>query len=163
MIVEASSYYLKFHFTMIIVAALYRWVSHYKEFNIVSRGWRNDIRSFPPDIITIIQTRRIYKGWACSNNRIKRNEYKILLRKTERKGPFLRSGCRWADNIKMDFKYCGRFWTKIIYLRVENNFLLLWIRHWTQKFHKRGDLFIYRIWDVHIRGCEDFRLLGYIV
>jgi hypothetical protein len=32
------------------------------------------------------------------------NAYKIFVRKPEEKAPIRRRGCRWEDNIKMDYK-----------------------------------------------------------
>jgi hypothetical protein len=36
--------------------------------------------------------------------REKRNTYRILVRKPERKRPLGRPRCRWEDNIKMDLR-----------------------------------------------------------
>jgi hypothetical protein len=37
----------------------------------------------------------------------KRNAYRILVRKPERKRPLGRPSCRWVDNIKMDLRKIG--------------------------------------------------------
>jgi hypothetical protein len=37
----------------------------------------------------------------------KRNAYRILVEKPERKRPLRRPGSRWVDNIKMDFREIG--------------------------------------------------------
>jgi hypothetical protein len=44
---------------------------------------------------------------ACSTNGEKRNAYRILLGKTERKRSLGRSKRRWVDNIKMDLREIG--------------------------------------------------------
>jgi hypothetical protein len=52
-------------------------------------------------------------GMACRTNGEKRNAYRILLGKPEGKRPLGRPGCRWANNIKMDFREIGcdgKFW-----------------------------------------------------
>jgi hypothetical protein len=46
-------------------------------------------------------------GRACSRNGEKRNAYRILMGKLERKRPLGRSRCRWVDNIKMDLREIG--------------------------------------------------------
>jgi hypothetical protein len=38
----------------------------------------------------------------------KRNTYRILVGKPERKRPLGRTKCRWEDNIKMDLREIGR-------------------------------------------------------
>jgi hypothetical protein len=43
-------------------------------------------------------------GRACSKNREKRNQYRILLGKSERKRPLGRPRRRWVDNIKIDLR-----------------------------------------------------------
>jgi hypothetical protein len=44
---------------------------------------------------------------ACSTYHEKRNTYKVLLRKTERKITLGRPIRRWLDNIKMDLRGIG--------------------------------------------------------
>jgi hypothetical protein len=46
-------------------------------------------------------------GRACSTNGAKRNAYKILVGKPERKRPLGRPSRRWVDNIKMDLREIG--------------------------------------------------------
>jgi hypothetical protein len=46
-------------------------------------------------------------GGAYSTNGAKRNAYKILGGKPERKRPLGRSRRRWEDNIRMDLRYMG--------------------------------------------------------
>jgi hypothetical protein len=41
---------------------------------------------------------------ACSTNGVKRNAYRILERKVERKRPLGRLRHSWVDNIKMDLR-----------------------------------------------------------
>jgi hypothetical protein len=43
-------------------------------------------------------------GRACSTNVKKRNAYRILVRKPERKRPLGRQRRRWLDNIKMELR-----------------------------------------------------------
>jgi hypothetical protein len=56
-----------------------------------------------PSIIRIINSRRM--RWAGHVARMgeKRNVYRLLVRKPERKRPLGRPRHRWIDNIKMDF------------------------------------------------------------
>jgi hypothetical protein len=46
-------------------------------------------------------------GGACSAYRERRDIYKILVGKSEGKGPLGRSRRRWKDHIKMDFQDVG--------------------------------------------------------
>jgi hypothetical protein len=46
-------------------------------------------------------------GRACSTNWEKRNAYRILLGKQERKRPIGRPRRRWVDNIEMDLREIG--------------------------------------------------------
>jgi hypothetical protein len=49
-------------------------------------------------------------GGACSTNGDKRNAYRILVGKQERKRPLERPRRRWEDNIKMELRergWCG--------------------------------------------------------
>jgi hypothetical protein len=43
-------------------------------------------------------------GRTCSTNGEKRNVYRILVRKPEKKGPLGRPRRRWVDKIKMDLR-----------------------------------------------------------
>jgi hypothetical protein len=50
---------------------------------------------------------------ACNANRAKRNAYRILVEKPERKRPLRRPRRRWVVNIKMELKeigWCGMDW-----------------------------------------------------
>jgi hypothetical protein len=60
-----------------------------------------------PSIIRIIKSRRM--KWARHGERMweKRNMYRLLVRKPERKRPLGRLKCRWIDNIKMDLLEIG--------------------------------------------------------
>jgi hypothetical protein len=52
-------------------------------------------------------------GMACSTNGEKRNEYRILMEKSEGKIPLARPRRRWVDNIKMvlrDIEWGGMDW-----------------------------------------------------
>jgi hypothetical protein len=46
-------------------------------------------------------------GGACSTNGQKRNAYRLLVGKPERKRPLGRSRRRWVDNIKLDLGKIG--------------------------------------------------------
>jgi hypothetical protein len=46
-------------------------------------------------------------GGACSTNGEKRNAYKLLVGKPERKRPLGRPRRRWVDNIRMDLAEVG--------------------------------------------------------
>jgi hypothetical protein len=46
-------------------------------------------------------------GSACSTNGEKRNAYRILVGKPEKKRPLERPRCRWLYNIKMDLGETG--------------------------------------------------------
>jgi hypothetical protein len=79
----------------------------------VMGGWRklyNEVLHnlySSPSIITIIKSRRM--RWAGHVARMgeKRNVYRLLVRKPERKRPLGRPRCRWTDNIKMDLLEIG--------------------------------------------------------
>jgi hypothetical protein len=52
-------------------------------------------------------------GKAPSTNGAKRNAYRILVGRTERKRPLERQRRRWVDNIKIDLReigWCGMDW-----------------------------------------------------
>jgi hypothetical protein len=69
-------------------------------------------------IIRMIKSRRI--RWAGHVARMgeKRNVYRILAGKPERKRPLGRQRRRWVDNIKMDLRYDGMVSTGSIWLRI---------------------------------------------
>jgi hypothetical protein len=46
-------------------------------------------------------------GRKCRTNGEKRNAYRILVRKPERKRPLERPKCRWVGNIKIDLRKTG--------------------------------------------------------
>jgi len=46
-------------------------------------------------------------GGACSSYEEKRDVYRVLVGKPERKKPLGRPRCRWEDNIKMDLQEVG--------------------------------------------------------
>jgi hypothetical protein len=48
-----------------------------------------------------------FMGRACSTKGEKRNTYRIMMGKPERKRPLRRPRRRWVDNIKMDLKVIG--------------------------------------------------------
>jgi hypothetical protein len=43
-------------------------------------------------------------GWTCGMHGDRRGVYRILVGRPEGKRPLGRPGCRWEDNIKMDFR-----------------------------------------------------------
>lgn len=114
--VQTWSYYIKFHIS-VINDTLYGWISHYKEFKILGGEWINDTRGrfIFCAFQQIFSQERIRGGDVRADHvaliKYIKNAYKILVKKTERKRPFWRSGYKWANNIKMDPKYCERFWT----------------------------------------------------
>jgi hypothetical protein len=55
---------------------------------------------------------------ACSTNGEKRNLYRILLGKPEKKRPAGRQRRRRTDNIKMNLREDGAAWTRSIWLRI---------------------------------------------
>jgi hypothetical protein len=55
---------------------------------------------------------------AYSTNVEKRNAYRILVGKPERRRPLERPRHRWVDNIKMDLRQDGEVWTELIWLRI---------------------------------------------
>jgi hypothetical protein len=55
-------------------------------------------------------------GRACSMHGEKRNAYRILVGKLERKRPLGRPRSRWKDNIRKDLREIG--WGGLIWLRI---------------------------------------------
>jgi hypothetical protein len=55
-----------------------------------------------PSIIRIIKPRRMRCAGHVARMGEKRNTYRLLVGKLERKRPLGRPRCRWVDNIKMD-------------------------------------------------------------
>jgi hypothetical protein len=64
-------------------------------------------------------------GGACSTNGDKRNAYRILVRKPEGKRPLGRPRRRWVNSIKMDLRWNGMVWVRLICLRIETSGRLL--------------------------------------
>jgi hypothetical protein len=69
----------------------------------------------------MIKSRRM--TWAGHAARLgeKRNAYRILVGKPERKRPLGRPRRRWVNNIKIDFReigWDGMVWTGLIWLRI---------------------------------------------
>jgi hypothetical protein len=62
----------------------------------------------PPNIIQMIILLRV--RWAGYVTRMwaKRNAYRVLVRKSEGKGPLVRPRCRWDDNLKWTIRELGR-------------------------------------------------------
>jgi len=60
-----------------------------------------------PNIVRVIKSRRM--SWVGHVARMgeRRNLYRVLVVKPERKRPFGRPRCRWEDNIKMDLQEVG--------------------------------------------------------
>jgi hypothetical protein len=55
-----------------------------------------------PSIIEIIKSMRMRWVGHATRMRLKRNVYRLFVRKPERKRPLGRPRCRWLDSIKMD-------------------------------------------------------------
>jgi hypothetical protein len=74
-----------------------------------------------PSIIRIIKSRRM--RWAGHVARMgkKRNAYRPLVGKPERKRPLRRSRCRWVDNIRMDLGEVG--WGDVDWIGTGREFL----------------------------------------
>jgi hypothetical protein len=79
----------------------------------VTGGWRKlhneELHNLysSPNIIRMIKSRRM--RWAGHVARMgeRRNAYRILVGKPERRRPLGRPRCRWVDNIKMDLRDIG--------------------------------------------------------
>jgi hypothetical protein len=72
-----------------------------------------------PSIVRIIKSRRL--RWAGHVARMgeKRNAYRLLVGKPERKGPLERPRRRWVDNIRMNLgEVDGVMWTGLVWLRI---------------------------------------------
>jgi hypothetical protein len=54
-------------------------------------------------------------GGACSTNGEKRNAYRLLMGKPERRRPLARPRCNWLDNIKVEVVEVG--WGDVVWLR----------------------------------------------
>jgi hypothetical protein len=79
----------------------------------------NDLYS-SPNVIRVIQLRRM--RWARHVARMgeKRGAYRILVGRTEGRRPLGRPRRRWEDNIKMDLQEVdGAAWTGLSRLRIE--------------------------------------------
>jgi hypothetical protein len=79
------------------------------------------IQSIPPHpifvrYIIISSTLKDEMGRACSTNGEKRNAYRILVGKPERKRLLERPRRRWVHNIKMDLR--EMVWTGSVWLRI---------------------------------------------
>jgi hypothetical protein len=80
----------------------------------VTREWRKlneeltDLYS-PPNIVRMIKSRRMMWSRHAARMGESRGVYRVLVGKTEGKGPFGRPGRRWEDNIKMGLQEvaCG--------------------------------------------------------
>jgi hypothetical protein len=90
----------------------------------VTTGWRKlhnkelNILYSLPSIIRMIKSRRIRWAGHVAQMGAKRNAYRILVGKPERKRPLGRTRRRWMNNIKMDLRYDGVVWTGVICLRL---------------------------------------------
>jgi hypothetical protein len=60
-----------------------------------------------PDIMRMIKSGRMRRAGHAPRMGDKRNAYRILVGKPERRRPLRRPRRRWVDNIKMDFKDIG--------------------------------------------------------
>jgi hypothetical protein len=79
----------------------------------VTGGWRklhneelHNLYSFP-SIIRIIKSRRMRWAGCVARMGTRRNAYKILVGKPERRRPLGRPRRRWVENIKMDLREIG--------------------------------------------------------
>jgi hypothetical protein len=54
-------------------------------------------------------------GRTCSTYGEKRNAHRILVGRPEGRRPLGRYRRRWEDNIKMDLRYDGVIWTRLIW------------------------------------------------
>jgi hypothetical protein len=88
-------------------------------------GWRkfhnerfNNFCS-PPNIITVIKSRRM--RWVGHVVRIgaKRNAHRVLVRKTEEETPLGRTRSRWESNIKNDLRETG--WSGMDWIDLTQN------------------------------------------
>jgi hypothetical protein len=75
----------------------------------VTREWRklhnvelHNLHS-SPSIIKIMKSRRMRLAGHVARIGEKRNMHRLLVGKSEGRGPLERPRCRWVDNIKMDF------------------------------------------------------------
>lgn len=59
-----------------------------------------------------------------------------LSRKSRRKEKLGKPKRRWVDNIDTNIKYYVTVWNWVIWVRIETNRGLLWVRQWTIAFHK---------------------------
>jgi hypothetical protein len=79
----------------------------------VTGGWRklhNEVlHNFYslPSIIRMIKFRRMKWAGHVAGMREKRNTYRLLVRKPERRRPLGRPRCRWVNNIEMDLGEIG--------------------------------------------------------
>jgi hypothetical protein len=88
----------------------------------VTGGWRKlhneELHNLYPSprIVRIIKSRRMRWAGHVARMAVKRNMYRLLVGKAERKRPLGRPRCRWIDNIKMDLfrdriECCGLDWS----------------------------------------------------
>jgi hypothetical protein len=79
----------------------------------VTGGWRKlhneELHNLycSPSIIRMIKSRRIRWAGNVARMREKRNVYRILVEKSDWKGPLGRPRRRWVDNIKIDVRGIG--------------------------------------------------------
>jgi hypothetical protein len=77
-----------------------------------------------PSIIRTIKSRRMRWAGHVARMEEKRNTYRILVRKPERRRPLGRPRRRWVDNIKMNFReigWDGMDWIGLIWLKIDTS------------------------------------------
>jgi hypothetical protein len=78
-----------------------------------------------PNIIRMVKSKRMQCAGHLACMGAKRNAYRILMGKPERKRPVAISRCGWEDNIKILEKWDVVVWTGLIWLRVGTSGRLL--------------------------------------
>ena len=81
--------------------------------DVVAGGWRKlhneELHNLYccPSIIRMLKSRRMRWAGHVARTGEKRNTYRILVGKPERKRPLARLRRRWVDNVKMDLRDIG--------------------------------------------------------
>jgi hypothetical protein len=83
-----------------------------------------------PSIIRIIKSRRMRRAGHVARKGERRNAYRLLVGKPDRKRPLGRPGRRWVDNIGWILeRWNGVMWTGLVWLRIGTGGELLRIRY----------------------------------
>jgi hypothetical protein len=77
------------------------------------------MRSFIPNMIRMIKSRRMRWAGYVAQMGEKRNPYRILVAKPEGKRPLERQRCRWVGNIKIDLREIG--WVGMDWINLAQN------------------------------------------